>query len=178
MTPSVSKHAPGRATTSTENRPTVFHDAPLRHELYRTLYESDLSAEEVAWRLQISPSYLRRAVLTTESGVRFPADLLTTLMRACADYRALALIAGECDHIAVPLPKIRRAKNNPTETVNEMAAGFHALMADLMAFFARPDASSAAGIRERLRSHMSAMAAIERALRSYRQMELPLEASA
>lgn len=178
MTPSVSKHAPGRARPSTENRPTVFHNAPLRHELYRTLYESKLSAEEIAWRLGISPSYLRRAVLTTESGVRFPADLLAALMRCCNCYRALELLAAECDHTAVPLPKIRRTKNSAAEVVNETAAEFHALMADLMSFFARPDAAAAAGIRSRLRAHLSAMAAIDLALRNYGQMDLPLEASA
>jgi hypothetical protein len=176
MSTSVPKHAPGRVAHSTEIRAAVFHDAPLRNELYRTLYESKLSAEEVAFQLGISPSYLRRAVLTTESGVRFPADLVGKLMRVCGDYRALALLAAECDHIAVSLPKIRRGKKNAAEAVNNAAANFHALIGDMLAFFARPTAPAAAAIRARVRNHLAEMAAIEWAVRDFQQLDLEMTA--
>lgn len=174
MTTPIPKRAPGRAARTTETAPAVFQDTPLRHELYRTLYESKLSAEEIAWQLHISPSYLRRAVLTTESGVRFPADLLGALMRLCGNYRALALIARECDHVAVPLPQIRRAKKQPLETVNATAANFHALVCDLMEFAAHPSGAAVPGIRARIRRHLADMAAMDRALGTFAQMDLDL----
>lgn len=175
MTTPIPKRAPGRAARATNIPPAVYQDTPLRHELYRTLCESKLSAEEIAWQLHISPSYLRRAVLTTESGVRFPADLLSTLMQLCGDYRALALIARECDHVAVPLPRIRRAKKQPAEAVNAIAANFHALVGDLMAFAAAADSTAVAGIRARIRRHLADMAAIDRSLSTFEQMDLDLE---
>jgi hypothetical protein len=178
VTSPASKHAPGRLATATEIPPAVFHDRPLRHELHRSLAQAKLSAEEIAWRLGVSPSYLRRAVLTGQSAVRFPGDLLAAFMRLCGDYRALELIASECDHIAVHLPKARRMKSNPMQFVSETAASFHALMADLIEFFAAPDAPAAIALRERLRKQLGALAAIEVALRDYRQMDLPLEAMA
>ncbi|HZZ78438.1 MAG TPA: phage regulatory CII family protein [Gemmataceae bacterium] len=148
----------------------------MRHELYRTLYEAKASAEEIAFRLGISSSYLRRAVLTTESGVRFPADLLVPLMHECDDYRVLAHMARECEHIAVQVSRIRRARNAAPETVNELASGFHAMAGDLMSFFAHPEPAAAAGIRQRLRKHLALIVAIEEALRGYGQLDLELSA--
>ena len=172
MTSPIPKHAPGRALPATETQPAVFHDSPLRHELHRTLHEAKLSTEELAWRLGLSPSYLYRAVLTTTSAVRFPADLLAELMRQCGDYRTLEYLARECGYIAVPVAKIRRAKKTPAEVGNETAAGFHAWIADLMAFFSRPEHSAAAAIRGRLRRQLADLAVLDQAIQTFAQMEL------
>jgi hypothetical protein len=172
MTSPIPKRAPGRAAPAMEISPVVFHGSPLRHELYRTLYGSKLSAEEIAQRLGISGSYLRRAVLTGDSAVRFPLDLFVELMRQCDDFRALQLIARECGYVAVPVAQIRQTKKKAAESMNETAAGVHALIGDLIAFFARPEATAVAGIRQRIRRHLAAMAALDEAVRSYTQMEL------
>jgi hypothetical protein len=100
------------------------------------------------------------------------------LMRCCDCYRALELIAAECGHVAVQIPKARRMKNSPAETVSETAGDFHGLMADLIAHFRSPDAQAAKDLRARIRRHLAAMAAIDLALRNSRQMDLPLEATA
>jgi hypothetical protein len=178
MSPSNTKHAPGRIAPSMSVPPAVFHDRPLRHELHRSLAAATLSAEEIAQGLGISPSYLRRAVLTGQAAVRFPADLLAPFMHLCNDYSPLAQIASECGHIVVPLAKARRAKSSPVQSLSENAAGFHALMADLIAFFERPAAGSAPDLRARLRKHASAMVALDQALRDFKQMDLPLEETA
>jgi hypothetical protein len=136
------------------------------------LHEAKQSSEEIAWRLGVSPSYLYRTVLTTTSAVRFPADLLTGLMRLCDDYRCLAHIARECDHVAIPVASIRRTKKTPAERLNETAAGFHALLGDLLAFFAAPNREAAATIRQRTRRLLADVAALDQAVRTYSQMEL------
>ncbi len=148
----------------------------MRAELYRSLRETDVPAKAVADALGVSVSYLTRCVLTGPSAVKFPLDLVAAFMLQTGSCRVLEHIAREVGYVAVPVRRVRQTRKRPLETLNEMAAEFHALAGALFAFAERPDAATAAGIRRRLRRHLADMAALDVAIAgNLAQLELELE---
>jgi hypothetical protein len=149
-----------------------FGVSPLRLALHRALRESPASAEEISWKLRIAPNRLYRACMPSASGLSFPIDWLpvfSTLTRSAAP---LVELCRECEHLAVPVAKIRRFRKNPQEEANIVSADFHGVMVDVHKFAANPSPEAAVELNCRLRMVMAEIEAIRRGIEKFAQTEL------
>ena len=91
----------------------------IKSILYETIHRNKKTVEQIADEIGISANYLYRSGLPLEeSGVKFPVDYLTPLMKTTKNYRILEHIAYLCGFLLV---KEQRAvaKTDTTEMINE-----------------------------------------------------------
>ena len=90
----------------------------IKSILYETIHRNKKTVEQIADEIGISANYLYRSGLPLEeSGVKFPVDYLTPLMKTTKNYRILEHIAYLCGFLLV---KEQRAAElvNKNETKN------------------------------------------------------------
>jgi hypothetical protein len=185
MTSSHTEHAPGRALASTKNcrlhsnlhsnQPRSRPPLSLKTSLYLTVHSSKLSVEQIADALGISPSYLYRAVLEGESGVRFPVDLVPRLMEVTGDFRTLDFLAANSGQLLVSIPRARALKRKSVaRIILETERQFNSLLEKILDYLADPKAASIRELKAELRRHLSEIRALALALESWSQRELDL----
>lgn len=143
--------------------------------LYQAIHRNKKSAAQIADEIGISYSYLCRTGLPAdESGVRFPLELLTPLMKATHDYSVLRHIATLSGHMVVKVPKGFTDRSDELEAVaiyNELCSGVSKC---LMAFFKKPSDEQLRVTLDALQRVMEYSASLHRRVRNYNQMELAL----
>lgn len=98
--------------------------------LYKAVHKapSGLSSEQIADALGKSLSSLTYEVNPLYPSRKFGVESLAPLMLAAQDFTALHLIAAECGHAAVPLPKVSQNHRAVHEECLKSVGAFGELM--------------------------------------------------
>ncbi|MHC1736859.1 MAG: phage regulatory CII family protein [Ignavibacteriaceae bacterium] len=135
----------------------------IKTVLYRTIHRNKKSVEQIADEMGISSSYLYRAGLPTdESGVKFPVEHITPLIRATKDNSILEHLAMLNGFILVKVPKYKNSKVDEIDMVDEYQEATTKALRSLREFLNKPDARNYELVEAALREVMSRSASAQR----------------
>ncbi len=108
----------------------------LKDILYLALHSSKKSASEIADQLGVSENYLYRSVMPTESGVKFPVELLIPFMRATENFQPLRHIAHRSGFFL--FKPVSPSKVKPRDILTGYQQSYLELVKNLQDFFEKP----------------------------------------
>lgn len=134
----------------------------IKTVLYQTIHRSKKSVEQIADEMGISASYLYRAGLPVdESGVKFPVEHLTPLVKATKNPAILEHLASLNGYILVKVPKYRDSKRDEIDMVDEYQEATTKALRSLKEFFNNPDMNTYQNVDAALKEVMSRSASAQ-----------------
>lgn len=128
----------------------------IKTTLYQTIHRNKKSVEQIADEMGISASYLYRAGLPTdESGVKFPVEHITPLVKATKDNSILEHLAYLNGFILVKVPRYKNSKADEIDLVDEYQDVTTKALRALKEFLNKPDADNYENVQKALQKVMS-----------------------
>lgn len=135
----------------------------IKTTLYQTIHRNKKSVEQIADEMGISASYLYRAGLPTdESGVKFPVEHITPLVKATKDNSILEHLASLNGCILVKVPHYINSKSDEIDMVDEYQDATTKALRALKEFLNKPDAVHYEAVQTALQTVMSKSATAQR----------------
>ena len=135
----------------------------IKTVLYQTIHRNKKSVEQIADEMGISSSYLYRAGLPTdESGVKFPVEHITPLIRATRNNSILEHLASLNGFILVKVPKYKNSKSEEIDMVDEYQEATTKALRALKEFLNKPDLITYNAVDTALQDVMSKSASAQR----------------
>jgi hypothetical protein len=134
----------------------------IKTVLYQTIHRSKKSVEQIADEMGISASYLYRAGLPVdESGVKFPVEHLTPLVKATKNPAILEHLASLNGYILVKVPNTGQQEDE-IDMVDEYQEATTKALRSLKEFFNNPDMNTYQNVDAALKEVMSKSASAQR----------------